>query len=100
MNIGNGADSNQLEFHGTETGGTSDALLLQSGGPYTIQVTAGLIEWTNSVIADIEDDSATWEEWPDGTVAAITSGVLDGAAIAIRFTGTGSWHVVGVKPGA
>jgi hypothetical protein len=99
MNMRNGADSNQLEFHGSETGGTSDALLLQGGGPFVVQVSAGLIEWTNSAIADIEDNSAVWEEWPDGTVVATTSGALDGTAIAMRFTGTGSWSVTCKKPG-
>jgi len=86
-----------MEYHATGDGGVSDALLFTGSGPYTVVVSAGLIEYTNSSEAAIAADTAVWIEWPDGTVAIATGGVLDGSAVALRYTGSGTWDVSSYK---
>lgn len=93
MQMSKGSDANRMEYHATGDGSLSDALILTGSGPFTVVVSAGLIEYTNSNKASIEDDSAVWIAWPSGTVAVSTGSVLDGAAVALRYTGSGTWDV-------
>ena len=87
-------------FHSeTVTDATSDPLILPSlGRAASVSVVPGtdaLVQFTMSSYADIEANTATWHDWPAGTVTAKTSDVVDGSVSALRVTSTGAsdWEV-------
>lgn len=47
-----------------------------------------LVQFSTSPEKDVDAGTATWQNWPSGTVAATTSDVLLGRVTAVRATAT------------
>ena len=61
--------------------------------PCTISVipgaNTGLVQYTTSPESDIDDASATWQEWSKGSVTSNTSSILLGNVSGLKFSATG-----------
>lgn len=94
--IGLRNDANGCHFHSKDGDASGKALLINGNyHHYAVQISVGLVEHTLSGVEDIENDLAVWEEWPAGVVSATTSHSLYSMATAIKYTGVGSFNVVG-----
>ncbi len=87
-------------FHSeTVTDTTSDPLILPAvGRDVAVGVVPGTdakVQYTLSGYDAIEADTATWHDWPAGTVAEQTADSITGAVSALRLVSTGasSWEV-------
>lgn len=73
-------------------GENGDALILtpveNASGRVTCTIVSsgntGKVQFTTSLIASVEAETATWQDWPKGNVTATTSDVLTGPVTAVR----------------
>lgn len=77
-------------------GATSDSLVvppLPGSEKVTITVipgaNSGLVEFTTSPDSEITAATATWHEWPSGTVTQNTIDYIDSPITGLRFSATG-----------
>ncbi|WP_136247935.1 hypothetical protein [Halomonas borealis] len=87
-------------FHSeTVTDATSDPLILPSlGRDAAVSVTPGTgatVQYTLSSYADVINVTATWHDWPAGSVTEATVDGIAGSASALRLLSTGAseWEV-------
>lgn len=81
-------------------GVTGDSLLLPPGeGDATITVTpttTAKVQFTQSSMQDVQNDTAVWVDWPEGDVAVQTIKVMSNSVTAIRLVsvvGSASYSV-------
>ena len=78
---------------------TSEPLRIPSvGRDAAVNVVPGtdaVVEYSVSSYVDIENGTATWTEWPVGTVTAASNDTVSGSISALRLvlTGTSTWEV-------
>ena len=73
----------------TITAGTTGAAVQVNEAGATVTCIPGVggtmtAQFTTSPLADVRDGTATWQDWPSGSVAATTSDVLLGRVSAVR----------------
>lgn len=98
--IGTPGHEGKRYFHSaTVTDTTSPALIIPSAGrEAAVAVTPGTdakVQFTLSDYDDIAGGSATWFDWPSGTVTTATTDGIQGAISALRLVSTGAstWQV-------
>lgn len=89
-------------FHSeTVTDATSDPLVLPAlPGRETAAVsvmpgTSAKVQYTASAYADLEDGTATWHDWPAGSVSTATADDVKTCITALRLVSVGAsdWEV-------
>lgn len=87
------------------SGETSDAIRIMhrgSGPMVTIdptEATSGKIQYTQSSRSKVAGDTATWYDWPDGAVTAVTQRAFEPGVTYLRCVATGGPVVWSVSQG-